>query len=67
MTLTPGQQAVFDGIIRGHTNGRIADELGLSDKTVKAHVTKILRKARLNSRCELIVAHYTNTLIEATT
>lgn len=62
MTLTPGQQAVFDGIIRGLTNVRIADELGLSDKTVKAHVTQILRKARLNSRCELIVAHFTHAL-----
>jgi DNA-binding NarL/FixJ family response regulator len=66
MTLTAGQQRVFQGIIEGRSNQDIASQLGLSDKTVKAHVTVILRQAKLKSRCELIVAFYTGKLREVT-
>jgi DNA-binding NarL/FixJ family response regulator len=66
MTLSPGQQRVFQGIIEGRSNQDIASQLGLCEKTVKAHVTDILKKAKLRSRCELIVAFYTGKLREVT-
>jgi len=57
--LSEGQMAVFKGVIKGHTNRVIAQSLGVAEKTVKAHITAILKKRRCKSRCELIVAHYT--------
>jgi DNA-binding NarL/FixJ family response regulator len=59
MSLTPGQQLVYDGIVKGHSNQRIADDMKSAEKTVKQHVTAILKKTGHRTRCELIAAHYT--------
>lgn len=59
LKLTPTQEAIYHGIVRGYTNKRIGVEAGICEKTVKAHVTKILKKTLYRTRCELIVAHYT--------
>lgn len=66
MTLSPGQRRVFWYLILGRSNQEIAVQLGIAEKTVKAHVTVILREAKLKSRCELIVAHYLGTLVWTT-
>lgn len=59
LKLTPTQAAVYHGIVRGYTNKRIGVDVGICEKTVKAHVTKILKRTLYKTRCELIVAHYT--------
>jgi len=59
LNLTPAQELVYRGIVSGYSNRRIAVDMGICEKTVKTHVTKILRKSMYVTRCELIVAHYT--------
>lgn len=53
-TLTPRQLDVLRKMSDGHSNGRIALDLGLSEKTVKAHVTSIFRAFDVVSRTQAI-------------
>jgi DNA-binding NarL/FixJ family response regulator len=50
--LTPREQDVLALIARGLPNKRIAAELGLSEKTVKAHVGRILAKLGVADRTQ---------------
>ena len=54
--LTQRQMDVLLGIITGKTNKAIAQELNLSDATVKAHLTLTFRALGVNSRTEAIYA-----------
>lgn len=54
--LTQRQTDVLLGIITGKTNKAIAQELNLSDATVKAHLTLTFRALGVNSRTEAIYA-----------
>jgi DNA-binding NarL/FixJ family response regulator len=65
MTLKPSEQRVYELVLQGRNNQDIALQLGIAEKTVKAHVTVILRQAKLKSRCELIVAYYQQKLQES--
>ena len=40
---------------RGYLNKQIAKELGISEQTIKNHVTSILRKLNANARTEAVV------------
>jgi len=40
-------------IAEGHTNRRIATQLNISEQTVKAHISRIFRKANVTSRTQL--------------
>jgi len=51
--LTPREREVVDLIARGLSNKRIAVELRISQKTVKAHVSNILTKLDLNDRTQV--------------
>lgn len=51
-TLTRREREILDLIGEGLRNRPIADRLFLSEKTVKNHVTNILRKLELNDRTE---------------
>ncbi len=53
--LTPQQLRVLDLIRRGFQNREIATELRLSESTIKAHITEILRKLRLFSRNKAVI------------
>ncbi|UEM23881.1 response regulator transcription factor [Skermanella mucosa] len=55
-SLTPQQLRVLAGITAGKLNKQIAFELAVSEATVKAHVTVILRKLGLYSRTQVIIA-----------
>ena len=48
--LTPRQQMVADRIAHGRTNDAIAQDLGVSVKTVEKHVSEILRRWEVASR-----------------
>jgi DNA-binding NarL/FixJ family response regulator len=54
-SLTPRQRAVLDLLARGRANKQIADELSISEWTVKAHISAILRKLGAQSRLEAVV------------
>ncbi|MHB8234616.1 MAG: response regulator [Solirubrobacteraceae bacterium] len=51
--LTPREREVLRHIARGYMYKEIAQQLGISVKTVEAHVSAVLRKLQLSSRHEL--------------
>ena len=51
--LTPREQEVLRHIARGYMYKEIALRLGISAKTVEAHVSSVLRKLQLSTRHEL--------------
>jgi DNA-binding NarL/FixJ family response regulator len=51
--LTPREREVLRHIARGYMYKEIAQRLGISVKTVEAHVSAVLRKLQLSSRHEL--------------
>ncbi len=51
--LTPREREVLQHIARGYMYKEIAAQLGISAKTVEAHVSAVLRKLQLSSRHEL--------------
>jgi DNA-binding NarL/FixJ family response regulator len=53
--LTPREIEILDYIARGYLNKQIAIELGISEQTIKNHVTSILRKLNANARTEAVV------------
>lgn len=53
-TLTPRERQVFDLIVRGRINKQIAKELGMTERTVKAHRHEVMEKMRVHSLAELV-------------
>ena len=51
--LTPREQEVLRLIARGYLYKEVAHNLGISAKTVEAHVASVLRKLQLSNRHEL--------------
>lgn len=54
-TLTPAQLRVLELISEGMLNKQIAYELDISETTVKAHVSAILRKLNVVSRTQAVI------------
>lgn len=54
--LSPRQLQVLELIARGMPNKIICDELGLAERTVKAHVTEVLRALGVSSRTQAALA-----------
>ena len=55
-TLTPQQVRVLAMLSEGLLNKQIAYQLGVSEATVKAHVSAILQKLDVNSRTQAVIA-----------
>ena len=53
-SLTPREVEVFRGLIAGLPNKSIAADLGLSQKTVEIHHSKVMRKMRAKSFAQLV-------------
>jgi DNA-binding NarL/FixJ family response regulator len=51
--LTPREREVLQHLARGYLYKEIARRLGISSKTVEAHVSAVLRKLQLSTRHEL--------------
>jgi DNA-binding NarL/FixJ family response regulator len=49
-TLTPREKEVLDGMVRGLTNKEIANELFVSQNTVKKHLKSIFEKLEVSNR-----------------
>jgi pimeloyl-ACP methyl ester carboxylesterase/DNA-binding CsgD family transcriptional regulator len=53
--LTPRERAVLEGIAEGLDNAEIATALGLSEKTVRNHITRVFEKIGVEHRYQAIV------------
>ena len=53
-TLTPRERQVFYLMMRGMINKKIADELGTTERTVKAHRHEVMEKMQVDSLAELV-------------
>jgi DNA-binding NarL/FixJ family response regulator len=62
--LTAREQEILRLIAGGLSNGEIAQELFISDTTVKTHVTHILQKLNLRDRVQAVVLAYQTGLFE---
>lgn len=54
--LSHRQQTVLYGLMEGHSNREIAAKLGLSEETIKNHVTAILRHFEADNRTQAVLA-----------
>lgn len=55
-SLTPTQLKVLLGVMQGRLNKQIAFDLGISEATVKAHMTAILKKLDVQNRTQAVLA-----------
>jgi DNA-binding NarL/FixJ family response regulator len=53
--LTPRERAVLERIAEGLDNSEIASALGLSEKTVRNHITRVFDKIQVQHRYQAIV------------
>jgi DNA-binding NarL/FixJ family response regulator len=63
--LTEREQEIFRLIASGLSNTEIAQELYISDTTVKTHITHILQKLNLRDRVQAVVLAYQMGVFEA--
>lgn len=57
--LTPREREVMQLVVAGKSNREIAEDLGLSAKTVEVHRAHVMRKVRADSLAELVRMHIT--------
>jgi DNA-binding NarL/FixJ family response regulator len=63
--LSERERDVFRLIAKGLSNGEIAEELYISETTVKTHVTHILQKLNLRDRVQAVVLAHQTGVFEA--
>jgi FixJ family two-component response regulator len=56
-SLSPREREVFQRVVAGLPNKRIADELGVSEATVKVHRGQVMEKMHANSVPDLVTMH----------
>jgi RNA polymerase sigma factor (sigma-70 family) len=52
--LTPREREVFELVIRGRTNKQVANVLGATERTIKAHRHRVMEKLQVQSLAELV-------------
>ena len=58
--LTKREWEILEGISNGYQNGEIASQLCISDKTVKNHVSSILKKLNVKDRTSAVITAIRN-------
>jgi DNA-binding NarL/FixJ family response regulator len=61
--LTARELEIVRAVARGLSNAEVGGELGLSEATVKTHLTSILRKLGLRDRTQVVVMAYERGLV----
>jgi RNA polymerase sigma factor (sigma-70 family) len=52
--LTPREREVFELVVRGKTNKQIANALGCTERTIKAHRQRVMNKMQVETLAELV-------------
>jgi RNA polymerase sigma factor (sigma-70 family) len=52
--LTPREREVFELVVRGETNKQVANVLGTTERTIKAHRHRVMEKMQVRSLAELV-------------
>lgn len=55
-SLTPSQLRILTGLQRGRLNKQIAFDLGVTEATIKAHLTGVFRKLGVQNRTQAVIA-----------
>ena len=53
-TLTPREREVFEYVVRGKMNKQTAHELGITERTIKAHRQRLFEKLGVKTVAELV-------------
>jgi DNA-binding NarL/FixJ family response regulator len=64
-TFTDREKEVLELLVAGRSNKEIGSPLGIGERTVKAHVAKLLRKVGVQNRIVLSVHALTHSLVIA--
>ena len=60
--LTRKQAEALSHLVWGKTNLKIAEAMGIKNRTVESHVSELLSKFGVSSRLALVVAHHNEDL-----
>ncbi len=60
--LSERERQVLELLVAGHTNKEIGFELGIEERTVKLHISRLMKKAGVDNRIALSVHAVTNPL-----
>ncbi len=63
VTFTDREKEVLELLVAGRSNKEIGTSLGIEERTVKAHVAKLMRKVGVKNRIELSVHAITHSLV----
>lgn len=58
IVLTEREKKVHELVVLAYSNKQIARKLDCSEQNIKAFVSNILKKRKLENRTQLIVSHY---------
>lgn len=64
VVLTPRQREVLALLAAGHSNREIADALGISEGTVRVHVSSVMRVLDVENRTQAATSAYARRLID---
>jgi len=53
-TLTPRERQVFERVVQGKINKQIAQQLGATERTIKAHRHRVMEKMKVRTLAELV-------------
>ena len=65
VTFTDREKEVLEMLVAGRSNKEIGSPLGIGERTVKAHVAKLLRKVGVQNRIALSIHAITHSLVTA--